>query len=170
MKQSVFIASFILLMMVQLVLAKYCQIAPYLYISLLPALVLCLPAARPQWLIMTVAFACGILTDLLADGVPGLNALAIVPPALLQKRIISFFIDEEIVERKSSFSFYENGYLKILMALTAMYAMYFILYVIFDCAGQKPVGFALAKIAVSLCISLIFGAVVCSILCPRRKN
>ena len=170
MKQSTFIASFILLMVIQLILAKYCQIAPYIYISLLPALVLCLPTARPQWFVMTVAFACGIATDLLADGVPGLNAAAILPAALLQKRMISIFIDDEMVERGYSFSFRENGYLKILSALTVLYAIYFVIYVIVDNAGQKPAGFMLARIAVSLCISLIFGAVVCGILCPRRKN
>lgn len=170
MKQNTFIVSFILLMIVQLYLTKYCQIAPFVYISLLPALVMCLPTTRPQWFVMTTAFACGILTDLLADGVTGLNALAIVPAALLQKRMISVFIDDEIVERGYSFSFRENGYFKILMALTVLYAIYFTIYVIFDCAGQRPVGFILAKIAVSLCISLIFGAIVCGVLCPRRKN
>lgn len=157
-------------LLVQLVLAKSCQIAPYLYISLLPAMILCMPTARSAGWTMTMAFLIAFATDVLADGVPGLNAIALIPAAACQKYVIKRFIDEDIVERHYSFSLRENGYIKVGIALAILSAIYFILYAIFDCAGTRNIGFILMKILTSWSVSMIFGMVLVNVLCPYQRK
>lgn len=170
MRDGRFIVSFILLMIIQLPLAKNCQIGPYIYISLLPALTLCLPTGMRTSGVMAVAFACGLVVDMLADGVIGLNAAAVVPVAALQKTLIRKLIDEEIVNRGYSFSFYNNGYGKIGLALLVCCVVYFAVYVFLDSAGTRPLGFNLGKACASIAVSFVFGMVACGVLHPRQKR
>lgn len=169
MKDGRFLLMFIMLLIVETVLAKYCQIGPYIYISLLPAMILCLPTTSDGIRIMLEAFACGLLVDFLADGVPGLNACAAVPLAAMQKSILRLMIDEELVTRGYSFTYRRYGVVKIGAALLLMSVVYFTIYCIFDNAGERPFGFILLKILLSTLFSLPFGLVVCNIL-PSSKS
>lgn len=159
----------ILLTAVQLVLAKYCQ-EPHLYICILPAMILCMPTTMPVWGVSAAAFVLGMLTDMLSDGVPGLNASALLFCAVLQKGMIRFFIDPDMVERGYSFSFHRNGYLKINLAQTALLAVFFIVYLILDSAGTRSFGFNLLKGLCSIGVSLVFGTITCGILCPYNRD
>lgn len=165
-----FITAFILVLMVQLVLTKYCQLAPFLYICLLPAMVLCLPTSKPSWYIMIYAFAAGLLVDGLADGPLGLNAMAAVAVAAVQKLVLKLCIGEEIVERGYAFSFHENGFLKIFLALLASTTVFFAVYVIADSAGIRTGGFNFLKWACSTAVSIIFGLVTVNILSPYKNS
>lgn len=170
MRDTRFIILFIVLALIQLPLAKNCQIGPYIYISLLPAMVLCLPTSSSSASVMSIAFILGLVVDLVADGVPGLNAAAIIPVAALQKPILRRVIDEDLVARGYSFSFHNNGYLKIGISLLLCCVLYFTLYIILDSAGTRSFGFNLTKGVVSTLISFIFGMIVCGVLCPRKKR
>lgn len=165
-----FIATFILMLMVQLVLTKYCQFGPFLYICLLPAMVLCLPTSEPSWRIMIVAFVAGLLVDGLADGPLGLNAMAAVMVAAIQKLVLRLCIGEEIVERGYSFSFHQNGFFKILLALLASAAVFFAVYVIADSAGIRTGGFNFMKWACSTVVGVIFGLFAVNILSPYKRS
>lgn len=162
------IGAIVLLMCLQLVLAKYCQ-AGLMYICILPAIVLCMPTSRQSWINMAATFLLAMIVDVAADGVPGLEAIPLVVCAAIQKPVISFFIDDSIVTRGYSFSYRRNGWPKIFMALLCEVAVFFIIYVIFDSAGERSFGFNLSKILISSGVSLIFSLAVCNILCPDKR-
>lgn len=170
MKDNRFILTFILMLVLQLVLTKYCQIGPYIYISILPAMILCMPTGKDSWWVMTVAFLAGILVDGLADGPLGLNAAALVPVAAFQKKVIKTFIDEDLVTRHYSFSFRQYGFGKIATALSIEQAIYFIIYVFADSAGTRSIGFNLLKILLSFIVSMIFGLISVNVLAPRPRR
>lgn len=157
------------MLLLQLVLAKNGQMS-YLYISLLPAMILCFPTWRPTWWVMTAAFLSGLAVDVLADGMPGLNACAIIPVAALQKPLISLCIDDEIVERNYSFSFHQNGLFKIGMALLLSELLFFIIYVNVDGAGCRTFGFNFLKIIISVAASFAAGMLAITVLAPRQKR
>lgn len=169
MSSNRFTICFILALLVQLVLAKYCQ-WPFVYICILPAMILCMPTIRPTWWTMAVAFLAGFAVDALAGGPLGLNAVALVPVAALQKTIIRRAIDEDIVDRHYNLSFRANGYVRLSIALVLAYAVFFIIYIIVDSAGVRNFGFNLTKLLSSTLVSLIFGMTTIAVLCPYQRK
>lgn len=164
-----FAVCFILVLLVQLVLAKYCQ-WPFIYICILPAMILCMPTIRPTWWTMIVAFLAGFAVDALADGPLGLNAIALVPIAAIQKSVIRLIIDEDIVERHYSLSFKSNGYSSLSISLAVVYAIFFIIYIFVDSAGIRSFGFNISKFLLSILTSFTFGMVTIAVLCPYQRK
>lgn len=80
MKQNYFLM-FLLILGVQLLICNYLHITAYLTLSLLPCAILLLPTKVGTTASMLIAFASGLTVDVLAEGVVGLNALALVPVA-----------------------------------------------------------------------------------------
>ena len=170
MKNNRFIAAYIVVLILQLILTRYCQMGSVVYICLLPALMLSLPTTWRTSVSLVLAFVSGFLVDALADGPLGLNTIAILPCALLQKPIIKFFIDDILVERGYAFSFRQYGYVKIGVALIVEEFMFFIVYVVFDCAGVVSFGSCFVKVLVSTLVSLVFGMVATGVLSPRERR
>ena len=79
----------LLLLILQLVICNYLYISPLLVLTLLPAIIFCLPATLPTVWAMLIAFAAGAFVDLLGDGLIGLNALAAVPVALVRRMLLA---------------------------------------------------------------------------------
>ncbi len=155
------------MLLLQLVLTKYCQIGSYVFICILPAMILCLPTSQPTWMQLLIAFACGMFVDALADGCWGLNAAALVPVAFMQKFLIRVFISDEIVERGYSFSFWTNGIIKVGVAMLVSILIYMSIYAVIDCAGERSGWFMFYRILFSSLVSGIFSLAVINILCPR---
>ena len=170
MKQIRFSLLAAVIIILQLVLTKYCQATPFLHITLLPALVLCEPFSRPQSLVMTLAFATGLIVDALAEGVWGLNAVALVPVALARPLIVGRTINEDIVRRGYAFSIRRNGLGKISVALILSTAIFCLLYSILDGGGVRSFGFIAASFVLSALASFIPGLFVVNVLCPEERN
>lgn len=170
MNNSRFTLCFIAMLFMQLVLTKYCHIGSYISISLLPAMILCQPTHRPTWMTMLIAFCCGLFVDVLADGMPGLNAAALIPVAVFQKLLIRIFIGEEAVERHYGFSFWGNGVVKISAMAIIEIALFMTIYITLDCAGKRDAGFIALSVLESTLASYLFSLVVINTLCPRPER
>ena len=98
MRKSEFWVIYLLFLALQLVLSNYAHITPYVMLTLLPVMVLCIPIRVGTTGAMCIAFATGLVVDLLSEGLLGLNALALVPVALARNSILrllfgaSFFV------------------------------------------------------------------------------
>lgn len=170
MSRRSFIARFVVLLIFQLVLTRYCQIGSLVCISILPAMIFCIPTARSGVWTLTVAFLSGIIIDALADGSIGLNAAALLIVAAARKPVIRMLIDEDIVERNYSFSFRRNGFAKVSGALVACTVIFLAIYVILDSAGTRSFGFNTLKILTSSTVSFIFGLPVVDFLSPHQRR
>lgn len=147
--------TYLVFVVLQLVMTNYFHLSQFVTLTILPALVLCLPLEIGTFWAMIIAFATGFSVDLLAEGVVGLNTFALVPVAFLRKTIISAVLGEDIVNRHGEFTFRKHGVMKT----TAITAMGLILFLIFfigaDGAGMRPFWFNLVRFLASTICSLI---------------
>lgn len=160
MKNPTFGIAYILLVIAQMIICNYFQFSPYFVISILPAMVLCIPLTISTNLCMLIAFASGITVDWLAEGLIGINAAALIPVAYARKTLIRIFLGEDLISRKESFSFRKNGVGKILTAALVAYTIFFVVYVVLDGAGLRTIWLNLLRIVLSIACSIIPGLIV----------
>lgn len=161
---------YILLVICQIFLCNYCPLGPYIMLSILPAMVLCMPLNISTPVCMIMAFASGIAVDWLSEGILGLNAAAIVPVALVRKSFITFFLGEDLISRNDMFTFRKNGAGKISAVAVSVYALFLAVYIFLDGAGARPFWFCLARFGASLAANWLLAIPVISILTPDDRK
>ncbi len=161
---------FILLLICQIILCNYSNFGPYVMLSMLPAMILCIPLSVSTPLCMFIAFLSGLSVDWLSEGLIGLNASAIIPVALLRKSFIGIFIGGDLIARGESFSIRKNGFTKIFFAMIAATAVFLAVYVLLDGAGTKPFWFSLTRFGVSLACCMALGFIVVNTLTGEEKK
>lgn len=149
-----------LLLICQVILCNYAHLGPYITLTFLPAMILCIPIRISTITCMLVAFASGFLTDFLAEGLLGLNVAALLPVALIRKGTVRIFLGEDIIARKDSFSIKKNGLLKVSTAMLVSTAVFLAVYIFLDGAGTRPFWFCAAKFGISLVCNWILGILV----------
>ena len=160
---------YLLMVIAQIVISNYFLVSPLVTITILPALILCIPGDMKTPLILLIAFATGLSADLLSEGVLGLNTLSLLPVALVKKTIMRAFFDRDSVERGTGFSFRRNGALKISLALITVISLFLIIYIAADGAGTREFIYNLSRFALSLLSSLIISLVCVHILTEEKR-
>lgn len=155
---------FVLLLLAQVLLNNYFRVSPYLTISLLPVMILCFSIRIPTIGTLLAAFAMGLLVDFLTEGVLVLNALALLPVAILQKSVLQLVFGNELFARNEDFSVQRNGWERLLLALFIVLAVYMTVYVWADSAGTRTFLFNLTRWGVSCLGSFLFSLPVLNIL------
>lgn len=161
---------YILLLICQIILCNYSCLGPYVMLSMLPALVACIPLSVGTPLCMFIAFASGLAIDWLSEGLIGLNAAAILPAALLRNPLISMFIGEDLIVRKENFSIRKNGFSKVFFTILATTAIFTGIYVFLDGAGARPFWFSLTRFAASLACNLTLGLIIVNVLTGEERK
>ena len=170
MKNHNFGILFTILVIAQMIICNYFQITPYVVLSILPAMILCIPLTVSTSFCMIIAFVSGLAVDWLAEGLIGINAAALVPVALARKSIIRIFLGEDLIARRDSFTFKKNGIGKISVALFAALAIFFVIYTALDGAGMRPTSFNLIRFTASVTASLALSLVVSAVLIPDDRK
>ena len=170
MKNQFFGILYFLLVIGQMIICNYFQFTPYVVLSMLPAMVLCMPLTVRTSLCMMIAFASGLAVDWLAEGLIGINAASLVPVALARKTIIRVFLGEDLIARNDSFTFKKNGIGKISTAMFVALSIFFACYITLDAAGTCPLSFNLIRFAASTSSSLILSLIVTSVLTPDDRK
>ena len=96
MKNNSYFALYICFVALQILVCNYLNLGYLLTLSFLPVIVLLIPIRFSTISSMLIAFASGLLVDLLGDGVLGLNILALVPVALVRKGLLRFIFGQEV--------------------------------------------------------------------------
>lgn len=170
MKNQYFGILYFLMVIGQMIICNYFQFTPYVVISMLPAMILCMPLAVRTPLCMIIAFASGLAVDWLAEGLIGINAASLVPVALARKTIIRVFLGEDLIARSDSFTFKKNGFGKISIALFVALSIFFGIYVIIDGAGTLTTTFNLIRFGASVAASLLLSLIVTGVLTPDDRK
>ena len=155
---------YILMVVGQMFICNYFHLSMYVSLTILPAIILCIPLSVGTITVMFVAFASGLAVDALSDAVLGLNAMSLVPVALCRRPVIRLFLGNEIIERKESFSFRQNGFMKIAAMAVICLTVFLVIYITADGAGVRPLWFNAARFAASLACSWILSLFVINIL------
>lgn len=161
---------FLLLVLAQMVISNYFNFSMFVTLSILPALVICIPISVSSLVCMVIAFSTGLAVDVMADGVLGLNALALVPVALFRRTFIRIFLGEDIINRNEDFSFRKNGIAKVSLVMFVSILLFFGIYVLADGAGTRPAWFCAVKVAASSVASYIVSLLAVSILTSKDRQ
>ena len=170
MRKNSFFLVYLLLMVVQMLICNYFNLTPYVMLSILPVMVLCMPLRVPTWLTMAIAFATASAVDLLSEGLLGLNALALVPVAFVRKEVIRLVFGGELFARKEDFSVHKNGFGEILLAILMVQALFLLVYIWADGAGTRPFTFEAIRFGASLAAGVVVSLMVVGVLAPDTRK
>lgn len=170
MRNPTFGILYILLVIVQMIICNYFQFSPYFVLSILPAMVLCIPLNIGTGMAMVIAFVTGLSVDWLAEGLIGINTVALLPVAYARKTIIRIILGEDLISRQESFTFRKNGIVKIGIALLISYLIFFVIYITFDGAGTRSFWFNLLRFILSLSGSLIAALITTSAITSEERR
>lgn len=169
MKKSGFWLIYIILLVAQLLLSTYANFTPYVMVTMLPVMVLCMSIRMGTVLAMVIAFATGLSVDLLSEGLLGLNALALVPVAFARNSIIRLIFGGELFAREEDFSIHRNGFWKVLVAIVLSTALFLAVYIWADGAGTRPLLFNAIRFGASLVASTLLSLLVVNLLAPDSR-
>jgi uncharacterized membrane protein YobD (UPF0266 family) len=155
---------YFLLVIGQIILCNFTNLGPYITLSLLPAMILCVPLTVSTPMCMLLAFATGLSVDWLSEGLIGINAASLIPVALMRKPLIRFFLGEDIITRSDSFSIRKNGAGKISTILILSAIIFLGIYIFLDGAGTRTLQFNLTRLAISLLCNYFLALIVTNIL------
>lgn len=160
MRRTNFGISYFLLVIIQLLICNYLQFTPFISFTILPAMIMCLPLSINTPIAMLIAFGTGLTIDWLAEGLIGINAVALIPVAFARKTIIRLILGDDIVSREDNFSFKKNGIEKVAAITAIAYVIFLMVYIHFDGAGTRPFWFNLVRFNLSMLFSMILGLIV----------
>lgn len=161
---------YFLLVICQIVICNYAYLGPYIMLSILPAMVMCIPLSVGTTGCMLIAFITGLSVDWLSEGLIGINAAALLPVALARQTFIRIFLGEDIINRKDSFSIRKNGIGKVSIAMAAAYMLFLGIYIFLDGAGTRPFWFCAARFGVSLIVNMSLAFLTANILTPDDRK
>lgn len=161
---------YVLLLICQIILCNYSPLGPYIVLSILPAMTLCIPLKISTVWCMFIAFGSGLATDWLSEGLIGINAASLIPVALSRKVIIRVFFGEDLIIRNDSFSFNKYGIAKVSAAILTAITIFLVFYIALDGAGTRPMWFNLVYFGASLLCNWILGLIVANLLTPDDRK
>ena len=170
MKTQHFGLLYFLMVLGQMVLCNFTDFSPFIMLTMLPAMIICVPLTVSTPLCMILAFVTGLSVDWLSEGLIGINAASLIPVALARKGIIRIFFGEDLITRKDSFSFNKYGTAKVSAAILTSLSIFLVIYIMLDGAGTHPMWFNLAYFGSSLICNWLLSLLVTHILTPDDRK
>ena len=164
MKRGEFWIAYVLLLVAQLLLSNYFHVTQYIFLTILPVMVLCIPIRVGTVGAMLIAGLTGLAVDYLSEGVLGLNALSLIPVAFARNGIIGLVFGRELFARREDFSVERCGFGKVAMAL------FLVIYIWADGAGTRPLWFNGLRLAASLGASFVVSLLTLGVLAPDPRK
>lgn len=168
-KQNYFLM-FLMFLGVQLLICNYFHISAYITLSILPCAILLLPTSVGTATAMFIAFAAGLSVDLLAEGVPGLNALACVPVAGARRIICDLIFGKELTLTGEDVSMSKYGLVKMTLAVSIVQSIFLVIYIWADGAAARTLTFNILRFSLSLVTGTALSLVVANLLDPNERK
>ena len=170
MRKSSFWISYTLLLITQLMLSNFFHVTPYIMLSILPVMVLCIPTRVNTFWTLLIAFSTGLLVDWLSEGLLGLNALALVPVAYLRDPIIRMVFGGGLFARQEDFTVKNSGMAGVSLAVFTAHALFLLIYIWADGAGMRPFLFNLYRFLASLGAGVLVSLLTLNVLAPDPRK
>ena len=170
MRRSDFFLVYFLLTVAQILICNYFHLTPYVTVSLLPVMVLCLPTRISTTGALFIAFVTGLAVDFLAEGLLGLNTLALLPVAFLRLPLIKLIFGEDLLSRGEDFTVRKNGIGTVTLAILIVQSLFLLLYIWADGAGTRPGWFNTLRFAASLAAGYLVALMVIDALASDSRK
>jgi len=159
---------FVLVFLLQVIITDYLHLGSFIYLCLIPFLILNIPFSRRPQLVLVAAFGMGLTLDLVSDGVAGLNAASAVAAAASRHLLYRSLVNRDRQDKTEVPVPDVIGMAKYLKYAGAVTAVYMAVYVLFDCVSFRPLGFMLLKFFASTVLSTGLGMLLMLPLQKRR--
>lgn len=154
-----YVASCILVFLLQVLVANHIDMGPYIFISLLPLILMHIPASISDALRMLIAFALGLLLDIMTDGVTGLHAGAATALGALCGPIYRNRINTDWRNDSGIPTIRSIGPGHTLYAIVAS-LIYTSAYILLECVTFRPFWFILLRILISTAVSALLTVII----------
>lgn len=149
--------TYILMLFVQVIICQIFQFGPYCVPTLLPVMLMCMPTDWTPLKCMIVAFVSGLFVDFFGEGLLGLNAFSLLPLAWARNFILSRSFNEDLVARGELISWRKWGALLILRTAILFIALFLVIYIAMDAAGERNFLPCLQTFGISLAANIVLG-------------
>ena len=164
------ILTFCILIAAQVLICNYLHISLYLSLSILPVLILCLPTKIDTLRAMLIAFAAGFAVDFAAEGILGLNIVALLPVAYLRRTLCDAIFGDELAARGNDFSIHKYGLAKVVFAVSIVQILFLIVYIWADGGSARPFSTNLLRGFVSFVTGLIVSVPIADMLTKEDRR
>lgn len=143
------------LLIIQIVLSGYVNVGPYIYLCCIPLIVIYLPLYQQTSLSMLIAFGCGLIIDILCDGIVGLNAAAAVALAAVRRPLFAAFFTKDNLNRAVIPTIRESGVARHVNFILSSLLVYFLVYICLDSVGMESLQTTLLRLLLSVAANLV---------------
>ena len=165
-----YFSAYLMLVVAQVLICNYFHLSAFVMLSILPVMVLCIPIRYSTPVALCIAFATGWVVDVFAEGVWGLNILALVPVAFVRRTVIQAIFGEDLFARKEDFSVRRNGFGKVSLAVVVVQSIFLLIYIAADGAGTRPFWFNLLRFICSLAAGYLMSMLIADTLAPESRK
>lgn len=159
---------YLLVFVLQVLLTNLVDTGLWVTVSLLPLIIIGLPATWDVRITMPVGFVIGLAADLATGGVPGTGAAACVVLSALRDPLYRGIVSPDGQNPAWTPSVRTLGFWNYLKFALAAYAVYMLVYVLLDGFTLSPVLFILARTALSTLAGTLLAALL-SLFIPERN-
>lgn len=165
-----YVVTYIILLAIQIVFSGLLNLSQYVVLTILPVMIMSLPITHSTTRLMLIAFVTGLAVDFFTNGVMGLTVCALLPVAFARNWLIRLVFGTELLSRQEDISIHKQGPGKVLLSILLATTLFFAIYVPFDCAGTRPVGFIALRMLLSVALSTPVSYYVAGVLAPREAD
>ena len=159
---------FVLIFILQVLICNYVDLGAYIYICLIPLLVINIPMKTDIRITMLAGFAIGLLLDVFANGVLGLNAAAATMLAAFKGSVFQRTVNKEHRYNIEVPSMRNVGIFNYIGYLAICTGIYLVTYTLLECVSLRPFLFILVRILISLVINVALMAIISNSIMDRE--
>lgn len=167
MRNGNFTILFIILLFSQIVISNFCDFTPYLFITILPSMIMMLPPSVSTRKALFAAFFSALFIDLATESIVGINVFAAIPVALVRTPVITMLFGDDPDGRGKVISMSGTGFFQVGIMILISTALFAALYLWADGAG---LAFSIIKFVASLLVSTLISLGACELLASSHRR
>lgn len=157
-----------LIFILQILICNYVDIGAYVYICILPLIIINIPMKTNINVTMLASFGIGLLLDMFAGGVMGLNAAAATMLGAFRGPVFRNTVNKEHRFTIDVPSIRNIGLNNYSIYVTACLLIYLTTYTVLDCISLRPFLFILMRILISLVIDTFLVVIISNSIIDRE--
>lgn len=169
MRSSVWnILLYALIFILQILICNYLDIGAYIYVCLVPLIILGIPMKTNINVTMLAGFGIGLLLDIFAGGILGLNAAAATTLAAFRGPLFRSSVNRENRNKVDVPSVSSIGLNNYIVYVTLSTLVYLAVYTMLECVSLRPFFFIVFRILISLIIDTALMVIISNSLLDRE--
>ena len=164
MKDWRFVIIFAVLVVAQIVMCNFLDLSRFIFLSILPMLMLMLPLRWGNIVMMLAGFALGFVTDFFSTGMLGLTSGPLVFVGLARNFVVNIMFGDELGAREGELGVTRLGIPRFTLAVLILTSLFFLIYVGAEDAGTSGGWELLLRFVLSTLVSTLVSVPVASLL------